>query len=287
MNRTRLANIMRTMAVAVTLIVLLGVVDPALAQRAPKRDREIEQAIQEIRSPDTAKRIAAAGRLKELADKGKPVARRLCEMAVDRQPKIREAALEALAKVSSSLAPPVTSVVRLLEKDRADVASGVFDDLVKLGDEAAPATPVVIALISRDLKLEERGGNSVPALKALAAIAHLDQDAMRVLIAAATPAPYRTSGHVRASRTAMESVGRIAVRHPETRKQLIPVLIAGLRETKAPMVLGDSLAVLSLQALAELGPDAKPALPYVRKLSQTEGTKFDYWVQQVLNNAEK
>ncbi len=238
-----------------------------------------------LQSGTTEERVRAAADLANLGEKARPATGALCEAALSTTKEVSHAALEALEKVNPELYKPVFD---LLVDEQAAKHEAALTKLASLGEQGKPATPVVLHEIQRCQALfadpRARWGLNVliqvtnDSMETLPKIAAADPQALKTIIEltqlslpnvvqirmkrrfVVTATPFRDDG--------LEILGGLAESHPDFRKQIIPPVVAILKEaaqhTNDPNEYQILAAIASIDragdTLLKCGPEAKQTL---------------------------
>jgi hypothetical protein len=259
---------------------------PPVPPADPDLPAELQPIVGRLKAGTAEDRVKAAGELAEMGDKAQPAARALCEAALDTSQKVSRTALQALEKVNAELHQPIFVLV---VDDKAANHEQALLKLGNLGEQGAPALPVVLHEIKRSQELlnERRAAWGQPT------VVKVIQESMRVLpkIAPENPealkpiieltkftsqlqlivAPRRggirgTNAMFRAE--GVQLLGEIADSHPVHRPQIVPVLVGILKETAEETKVPDERRLLEAiadleatgNALVKCGPEASQAL---------------------------
>ncbi len=212
---------------------------PAPRAEDPDLPARLRPAVARLKGGTTEEKIKAAEELAGLGEDAKPAARALCEAALDPSQRVARAALLALEKVQPDLHRPV--FVFLVDEAAANHLKEI-GKLALLGDQGKPAVPVVFHQIKRcQEQLEEsvsKGGGRwgsqtlvqviTAHMQTLTKIASDDPQVVKTLIDLTKysnrflPTPFRPQG--------VELLGGLGESQPAYRKQIVPVLVAVLKE---------------------------------------------------------
>jgi hypothetical protein len=234
-----------------------------------------------LKSGDDEGRVKAAGELADMGTRALPAARALCEAATDRSARVAHAALEALEKVAPDLQEPV---FLLLVDEKVENHQKALSKLSSLADRARPAEPVLFHQLAqyRDLLTAYRSRDLavlvIPlAMQALAKIAPDDPQVVKSLgdlasLSLTEPVRVYSAGN-RWAKTpfrdeGLRLLGEVGEARPEQRKQIVPLLVAFLREAAGRTASDEDSEVLIAMgevesvgnALVKCGPEAKQAL---------------------------
>jgi len=205
-----------------------------------KIDPKVASLIKALKGKTTTDRVKAAESLGKLGPEAHDATRAICETVLDRQQKVRNAALNALEKINPDLHQAVTPLV-LDENFRNRLDA--LEQIKKMGEEGRPATPVVIASMN-SLRPVFIGSEFKADLliDTLMAIAPEDKEVVDALITWLLTELDATT------------IVRCAEVLPQTHspKKAVPALLKSM-STRG----GYSAAI---QALGEIGPDAKAAV---------------------------
>ena len=210
----------------------------------------------------------------KLGAAAKPAARALCLAATDDNVAIREAALEALEKVQPALAKLVTALVV-----DPHCSTNYELGIANMGDVASPAIPVLIWHAKQKPDFGRQGTDYAADVTALAKIGPTDPEAVRAIIDhAQSPVAwtYRPDDFYE-ELAALTAFGELAQNRGRLRQDIVACLVkvlarvadpkdasrhAGFGSNNQPLFAG-------LQSIVKYGPDAKEAIPLLKKL------KFD------------
>jgi HEAT repeats len=126
------------------LIALVLCFTPLLSRAADRSDTELEVSRLTHRltnSSNPSVRLAAIGKLATLETRDSRVTRALCQALLDPVPEIRSRAANLLEKIDADIYWPVRSLTR---GDESFNHPRAIAALTKMGEAAAPATPVLI-----------------------------------------------------------------------------------------------------------------------------------------------
>ena len=252
---------MRTALFAVAAGLLLS-----LAGRSAARDDKEDLAIlvKDLASKTEKTRLAAVQSLAALGPRAAPVLKDVCDRVVDKSPKVSVAALEAVEKIDPDLYKPLSGY--LLDGKAQDRAKAIFE-LKKLGEKARPASAVFVSHLrsALDTLPVSKGAEKTRARTAaheavdvIAAVQPDDHDAVATMKRAAGAG----CPDMRVRLTAVEYLVKWAGTDAERRKEVVPILGAGLSGDKA-------LAAQCAQYAGSYGSAAKSLLPVLKQLTQS------------------
>jgi HEAT repeat protein len=257
---------------------------PSLAWTQAKE--EVQSLIKQIKlSREPKVRIKAIEALGKLGADAKEASQVLIEAMTERNVMIRQAAAEALEKVNPNLQKPVLELLVDEQKRAAAV-----EDLVGLQDEAKPALPVLIAMYKSELTGQSGGTVGVGGplslatriLTALTKIAPEDKTVIQTLLDAITykpPAP----GAAKAN-----SANRPDVRYAAIELALEMKIDNKLLTKAIISATGDPICrIRAIEALGEMGPAAKEAVPALKKLKLDADEKVRDAATTALEKVEK
>lgn len=208
----------------------------------------VRQLAAQLADRDPKKRLAAAKELQQLGPKARDAARPLCQACMDPAGRVSVAAIEAIEAIRPDLHAHIITIVRDNDGGRRDRA---FDLLARLGEDAAPVTPIAVAYLRR-AAADDRNSDCRAATRFLAVVASDDASLLAPLTELARNNPREEVG-----RDCVMILSKLAQVRPELRKKVFPTLLAYL---STPHVIS------GINGLARLGSDAKDALPQLRKL---------------------
>jgi hypothetical protein len=249
---------------------------PAKTQPDTATDSELDRLVRGLRAESPAERVRAATELGKLKERGRPAARALCEAAVDPSEAVRQAALEALEKVRPDLYRHV--LVLLVDADpyKNTQASGA---LQAMREDAQAAAPMLLAHLrwhggppraTRDTIFGVKQPRWDLARADIAALTKLDPtnpEFVKLLTDLSGPLPANTPFYgAQLQSHAVAALGEIGKNHPEQRKRIIPALIAAVGEEDRGWVFDTQRRLAAIGALGSFGPDAKEAVPALKKL---------------------
>jgi HEAT repeat protein len=239
------------------------------AQERPEGpdDAAIARLVKALKSDNARERIRAAEQLGAMREAGRPAARGLCEAALDTREAVRQAALEALEKVHPALHKPVLTL--LVDKDHQNQIKA-SRTIAALQEGGKAAVPVLLAHM--ELLKSRPSWTSLEAREDIATLVKIapdEQPVIKVLIELATIRG--ASDQAYTSRiAAVSGLGDIGKSRPEKRKQIVPVLIVALdfpdRFVREEHWHDQQVCLAAIQALGNFGPDAKNAIPELKKL---------------------
>jgi HEAT repeat protein len=236
-------------------------------------DPKIAKLVRELRSDRPANRIRAAEELSRMKEKARPAARAICEAATDTDESVRQAALEALEKVQPALYEPVLTLMVDGGRNNQARAARIIE---QMGEDGKPATPVLLA----HLRLHP----AVADIKALRVVASDDPATAVLLLELMTYGGQRPSDEGWQIRNAATAALRdVAKSQPSQRREIVKSLVAAIRNAQTtaegasgrhPLHIEDIVAaeqsfqtaIVAINTLAEIGPDAKEAVPELKKL---------------------
>jgi hypothetical protein len=243
------------------------------APKAP--ESEVERL--EKRLKDREQRVAAARALAKMGKRGRLAARSLCQAIVEETGETRTILLETLEKIHPDLHRHVVPLcvdensynhmaasrgIRALEKD----GIGGLPILLAHARWAAGESDGPYRLFAGQWQNENMLSED---LRSLASLAPTDSDVIKLLSKMVTwPDPenrqyYRGRG-VRP--LAIELLRTIGIKHDKLRKELVPALVRGLKDMRSERVFRERTTMLAaIRALGDFGPDAKEAVPALKK----------------------
>jgi HEAT repeat protein len=248
----------------------------------PLGDANLTRLVRELRSERRDERIRAAEELGKLKDKARPAARALCEAALDAEESVRQAALEALEKVHPSLYKHVSTF--LLDgnpQNRAEAAKSIRF----MGKEGNAAAPLFLVQIKKDCyprRYLNEAARTRPFIEfvsedvvlvdlaTLRAIAPDESSTLSIIVELATYEGENGEGsQVRAA--AATAIGELANRRPEQRPEMIRALLAAAQfHSPRGNMMDSKTSTAALNALAKIGPEAKDAIPVLKKLKLSQ-----------------
>jgi HEAT repeat protein len=211
-----------------------------------------------------------------LKERARPAARALCEATVDPSEAVRRAALEALEKVHPELYKRVVVLLVDANPHNHTQASGA---LRGMGKDAEAATPVLLAHLRLHSGPPRPNQDTIFGLKypyadsaradigALAKLAPTDPEVIKLLMDLSEHLPANNpfyGGQVQLS--AVEALREIGKNYPEQRKRIVPALIAAAGEEDRRRGFGAQQSLAAIRALGDFGPDARAAVPALKKL---------------------
>jgi hypothetical protein len=262
--------------------------EPKPPREGPILPRELRPLVARLNSGTMEERVKSAADLAALGDKARPAVGALCDAAASPSQEVSRAALEALEKVNPELYKPIFV---LLVDEQAVNHRAALTTLAALGEQGKPATPIVLHEISRCRALfadpsARWGLNALiqvtnDSMKTLPKIAADDLQALSAIIdltklslpnptqirtkkgrfgVTITTSPFREDG--------LELLGGLAEGHPYFRKQIIPPVVAILKEsaqhTNAPNEYEVLAAIAAIDqagdTLLKCGAEAKQTL---------------------------
>jgi hypothetical protein len=238
-----------------------------------------------LKNGTAEEKIKATEELADLGEKALPAARSLCEAAMEPSQKVSRAALQALEKVHPELQQ---AVFVLLVDAKAENHKQALSKLSLLGEQGKPAVPVLthrIKTCQEQLSAPQAAWGQPTLvevtellLETLTKVAPEDPKVVKTMIDAekfSTPRPLFLFGRRGRNQTntpfreeCIRLLGELAEGQPEHRKQIVPPLVAALKEavqqtkTDQEDVLLQAIVDVDLAgtALLKCGPEAKPTL---------------------------
>jgi transglutaminase-like putative cysteine protease len=174
---------------------------------------------------------------------------------MDPAAKVRESAIEALEKVKPELYKPLVTI--LLDKDIIKHVEAI-KDIGLLDKDGRPAVSVLLSHVKKTFT-----NRRIPRVvrltliqadfEALTAVAPDDQTVLKFLLSVAKanardPVPRGL---------AIQSLGSLAESRPAVSKQILPVLLKAIKNPE--------LRLTAIEVAGRLGPDAKTAVPVLKK----------------------
>jgi HEAT repeat protein len=252
------------------------------------KNKTVAKLVRDLQSKDSADRIRAAEALGQLKEEGREAARDLCDAATDSEVTVRRAALEALEKVAPTIYNPVST---LLTDDNEFNHIQAVGRLEKMGEEGSVATPVLIAHIKWNASKHNAGSADEddllgsdsesrlfhPQIRsdrmlfadvvALLQIAPKEPGTVRVMIELITPETNRGCDRVVRARAAT-ALGELAKGQHDLRQDIVKALVTATdkRDYEVRWNSDEEARVTAINTLAQIGPDAKEAIPALKKL---------------------
>lgn len=228
---------------------------------------DLQALIKQIRlSRDAKSRIKALEELGKLGPDAKEASQAIIEVMMERGPMVRQAASDALERVNLPLHGPVLKIV----VDDAKRLTAV-DELVGLEAEAKPTIPLLLAVFRTEMAAggssQIRTSEGVPpaakVLQAMVRIAPEEKSVVQAVLDTITVKGAGGTGKLASSGGANNPIRLYAIDFALEMDKLDPKPL-----TKALMTAThDQIAKLkAIEALGELGPRAKEALPLLKKL---------------------
>jgi hypothetical protein len=255
---------------------------------APREDpmlpAEFRAVAAKLKSGTTEERVNAAEQLAGMGEKALPVARLLCEVALEPSQKVSRAALAALEKVHPDLHK--SAFILVVNDEKAANHLKALADISTLGDQGKPALPLVLHEIKRCQELltgqAARWGQEtlvnviIHSMETLSKISPEDPQAVKTIIELtkfsssnafaskngrfATMTPFREDG--------LRLLGDIGEAQPEQRKLIVPALVVVLKEAvqtsngqaDRQILQGIEEVENAASALIRCGSEAKPVL---------------------------
>ncbi len=217
--------------------------------------------IRDLNKGESAARIRAAEQLGKMGEAAKPAARALCSAATDDSKEIRGAAIEALEKVEPSLAEPVTTL--LVDGQNSYAAA---QQIGRMGEKASPAIHVLI------WNARHLTGPASIDIEALAKVGPTDPEAVRAIIDfALSQIDLRGRKGTTEKETALSVLGQLGQNQGSLRQEIVACLVKALTACEAGLdgqqrYYHQTSALAAIGSLAEYGPDAKEAIPALRRL---------------------
>jgi hypothetical protein len=227
-------------------------------------NRTLAPLVQGLKSGNAAERIRSANELGKLGAAAKPAVRALCEVAAYDFGELRQAAVDALERIEPALAKPVAT---LLADESSRNCAVAARQMAKMGGSASPAVPVLVWHARRGKAFDVEAD-----LDALATVGPRDPEAVRAIIAHARSP---ISGGVldasgRNERTAaLEVLGWLTQNRGSLRQEIVGFLVKTLAECEGERLRARvirSPLVAAIGSLEGYGPDAKEAIPVLKRL---------------------
>lgn len=271
---------------------------------------ELRAVAARVKAGPAEDRAKAAEELAAMGDKAKAASGVLCEAVLDSNQKVSHAALSALETINPDIKEPIFV---LLVDDKAANHKEALGKLAALGEDGRPAAPVVRQEIE---KCKEQIGNNPPrwgnrilvevvekAMDTLPKIAPAEPQTVKTLIEltkfTSTTGQFRTKNLRGVTSTPFREdgvrlLGEIAESQEDQRKQIVPPLVAVLKEAVEQVSAADAPEFSILQNIAQVdeagnallkcGPDGKDVLikTVVPKLNDLQFNKSE----QVRKTAE-
>jgi hypothetical protein len=232
---------------------------------APPAD-PVPRLIKDLRGPHDRPKVKAAERLGRMGKKAAPATAALCQAAGEDSEDVRTAALAALETVAPHLYEQAAALA--LDKEPRNQAAAARA-LAAMGRRASPASPLVLAHARKLLALPPAAPGSFdyrvePPLAAdiacLAVLAPEDSTARAVMARCLRHIP---GYEVRPA--AVAALRDVSKAHPSARNEVVAELLKAVdaRLYGKPDV---RTSVLAIKALADFGPDARAAIPALKKM---------------------
>lgn len=250
-------------------ILLLSAVSVVLAD-------DLADLTKGLKSKKTAERKAAAEKIAALGEKGRSASPAIIEAAIQFGDG-RSDMLEALEAVNKPIHKHVVTI--LVDKD-PDKVREALKDLQQAGEEAQLSYPVLLYIFANFQKLSYSDGN-VPAdaLKAMAAVAPKNKEVVSLVVSIVGAKPTPKIGE-QEFQTAMRKRAIAAASSMEIDpKVLVPALLVALADQQSRLV--------AVKAIAKIGPDAKAALPALKKLKVDESQEVREAAQEAIDAITK
>jgi len=280
-----------------------------------KEDSRLASLEKRLKGKNINDRVKAAQEIGELGDDGKPLAKALCAAATDPSPKVAEAALAALEKVRPDLHKPVAIIATYNQINPTERVLHAIGDITKMGQDAAPAAPTILSCIrfgiallnqpSLDVGPSGRHGEELiyPCLEAMLAI-DPDNVAFTKLVLQYASERFKIPGHLPGPKTslappiqdlsapmqkvrsaAIKTLGKLKESNPQ-HKQVVCVLVWCLYDQPTDRFTA-SPAYEAAQSLGSLGPAAKEAVPYLKKLKSHPDQIYRDVAEEALKKIER
>jgi HEAT repeat protein len=226
-----------------------------------KADTKVATLAKALSNKDRKLRLQALEELAQLGEEGKDSSPDVVALILDRSPLIREKAAETLEKINPSLHRPLVTL--LVDMDHTKRVQAL-ESIAQMGSDGEPALPVLIILYQQQLASRR------PSIRQLRSSKKAPQryfavDAPTILHAMVSVAP-REKVVTRAVLNAI-SAG------DSTLRAMAIELSAGLELDNESLVQSlvraledQAWRVEAVNALEKLGPDAKQAVPTLKKL---------------------
>lgn len=250
---------------------LLGQAEKKAEKKADKPaekkiDPKLEELAKALKAKNAADRVKAAEDIAKLGPDAAPITADLCKAMLDPSPKVNQAALEALEKVNAELYKPL--VVLAVDKVPTNHVKAI-KTLGLMGEDAAPVAPIVATYLKKtitDQKLGTFNRREIvkECIETLGKIAPEDPINLATLIGLA--GPLGSDPDMRAY--ALVQLGNMAEAKEEFRKKVLPTLVSGVNDGSQPIKLA------AIEALAKLGPDAKSAIPTLKKCKMDSSARI-------------
>jgi HEAT repeat protein len=255
-----------------------------LVLTAPGADRAegprgIQALVKGLKAASPADRVKAAEALGKLGQKAESTAGALCLAVADPDEEVRHAALEALATVAPDIQKDVVTLAVDQDVGR-HVRAGA--SLLRLGEKGAPAAPLIREHV-RLATATARSGKPAPPLPfqgtpgsdwfegSFRLLKHLpDEQTVRVIAAVAEidTSRQRDEHTVQELRyQVVQSLAQLGKAKKDLRKPITRALLLILaKRDYQPGSSESSVHAQIVRTLQALGPDAREALPALKKL---------------------
>ena len=258
----------------------VAAIDDAFAEEKKKAQirQKLAPLLKDLKDKSAAVRQKALEGIADMGADGVEASEGLLAMLTDKSPAVQQRALDALEKVNYDLHEPIVAL--LVDNDKASAVA----QLGKMGAAARPAVPTLIGFYQIQAVIPDHQYHyRATILTALYAIDPDNKD-FQALVVNAIPviqaSPY-PSGLMPDSEVRFQAIicamKMVKANNLDPARLVKPLLSA----------LGDTVCKLTaIQALGDIGPEAKDALPTLKKLKTDPDKIFRDVATEAVNKIE-
>jgi hypothetical protein len=258
-------------------------------------ESKVTRLVRDLKSETRGDRIRAAGELGRLKEKGRPAARALCELALNADLDLRQAALEAMEKVHPSLYKSVATL--LLDREQHNQLEAA-QAIKEMGQEGNAATPVLLSHLRANCPARQEGGArfvprnvnehlAVIDMGALQAVAANEPETVKLMVELATfEGQFGEGGQIRPA--AISALTELATKQRDQRPAVVKALMAAAQfQSRVGRWQDQQTCIAAINALGAIGPDARQALPDLKKLKLSPDMSIRQAASEAVEKIEK
>jgi hypothetical protein len=267
--------------------------EPEPPKPEPPPETVPQRAARLLKGAEPAERLQGV----ELLGKEKPVeaALLLCQLlAEEKNAEVRQAGVVALRDVRPDLYPHVAALLF----GQPQEADQHLQALGRMGEFGAAAAPAVRAALQRYLgDVAARNLRGAPVVVGLDGQAHGLLTAL-IQIAPESPETFQAItlvvnlegqalGLLPVRAAGVAALGELCRKRPESRKAAVPILVPLLSGSSNPPYVYQPILLAAIAALRQCGPEAKAALPELKKLLTHENAQVRTDADRAITYIEK
>jgi HEAT repeat protein len=237
-----------------------------------KSGTDSKPIIAALKDDDASVRESAAKTLGDRKDEAKQAIPALIVALKDANAKVRAEAAEALGKIGVANEEVVAALIAALDDKEDNVMATAAAALAKFGARAKAAIPPLVARLQNSDPMK-RGGVCIilakfgpTAKEAIPALEKMTRDDSKEIVRLAA---FTALARIDSSRL----------------KDTVPRLVDALQSRDAPESVNEKVREVSLECLTFLGPDARDALPALRRLHE-DTNEQNGWTTPIDNAIE-